>query len=452
MTEKPSYEALVKKSNSLEKEIIKLRNAEKINHTLFQISNAVNTTLNLKELYASIHNSLGRLVDFPNFYIAIYNKEKKSISFPYFVDQFETDPGDIENFTENNSVTGEVILAGEPLLLNRKMLLERAENNRIQGPVPQIWIGVPLKIRDDVIGVIGVQSYTDPGHFNSMDLMILSSVSNQIALAIERKRTEEALRNSEIRFRELAELMPETIYEVDMQGNLTFVNYKAFGLFGYSQEDFEAGINVFDLISEKDRPRAFSNIQKIVQGESIGLSEYELYRKDRTTFPGLFHSSLIIRKGKPIGVRGFLIDITEQKKTQEVLVQTEKMMSVGGLAAGMAHEINNPLAGMIQNAQVVINRLSKDMPANAEAAKASGTTLEAIKTYMEKRGVFQQLKNINEAGCQAAKIVQNMLSFSRKTDSIKSPHSLAHLIDKTLELVESDYDLKKNMISDRFRL
>ncbi len=259
----------------------------------------------------------------------------------------------------------------------------------------------------------------------------------------EQRKAREALKESERRFRELAELMPETVYEVDLEGRLLFVNQRAFSLFGYTQKEFENGINVFQLISKKDRPRAFENIKKILEGKNVGLSEYEILRKDGSSFPGMFHSSVITRGGKPVGLRGFLIDITEKKRTQEILVQTEKMMSIGGLAAGMAHEINNPLAGILQNTQVLVNRLSKNLPVNAAAAEASGTTMEAIEAFMEKRQVFQLLENIDVAGRQAARIVKNMLSFSRKSGSEKSYHDLTFLIDQTLTLVESDYDLKK---------
>ncbi|MFH1155273.1 MAG: PAS domain S-box protein [Pseudomonadota bacterium] len=260
----------------------------------------------------------------------------------------------------------------------------------------------------------------------------------------DRRRAEAELVKSERRFRELAELLPETIFEVDLKGRLTFVNQKAFDLFGYSHEEFSRGLNLAELISEPDREKAMINIQKILQGEAVGINEYAVQRKDGTLFPALVHSSPIYHKGCPVGFRGFLIDITEKKRTQELLIQSEKMLSIGGLAAGMAHEINNPLAGMIQNAQVLINRLSRDLPANLEAAQSSGTDMDTIKTYMEKRGILQQLGHINTAGQQAARIVQNMLSFARKTEPVKTLQDLPRLIDKTLELIKNDYDLKQN--------
>ncbi len=261
----------------------------------------------------------------------------------------------------------------------------------------------------------------------------------------ERARAEIELRKSEKRFRDLAEMLPETIFEIDLQGNLTFVNQKAFDLFGHTHEDLADGINVLDLIQKNDRERVLANIGRILNGENIGVTEYEVLRKDGSSFPGLFHSSVITNdRSEPIGFRGFLIDITEKKRTQELLLQSEKMMSVGGLAAGMAHEINNPLAGMLQNAQVAVNRLSADLPANEQAAMEAGTTMTAIRTYMKKRGVIGQLEHITTAGHQAARIVQNMLSFARKNNPVKTPKDMAELIEKTLDLIKNDYNIEKN--------
>jgi len=125
------------------------------------------------------------------------------------------------------------------------------------------------------------------------------------------------------------------------------------------------------------------------------------------------------------------------------MVQSEKMLSVGGLAAGMAHEINNPLAGIMQNIQVMQNRLSSDLPKNHEVAERCGVTMPAIQAYMQGRSMPQMMAMIMESGKRAAKIVENMLSFSRKSEAVTTSCDLAQLLDATVELAENDYDLKK---------
>lgn len=136
-------------------------------------------------------------------------------------------------------------------------------------------------------------------------------------------------------------------------------------------------------------------------------------------------------------------DITEQVRMEEMVVQSEKMMSVGGLAAGMAHEINNPLAGMMQNAQVALRRIQSELPASVAAAEEAGITMAQIRSFMEKRGMIRQLELIHEAGIRASLIVRNMLSFSRKDSSGKVAQDITQLMDQTIELAKSDYDLKR---------
>ena len=132
------------------------------------------------------------------------------------------------------------------------------------------------------------------------------------------------------------------------------------------------------------------------------------------------------------------MDITERRQTEEFLVQTEKMISIGRIAAGIAHEINNPLAGVIQIAATMARRLTDNkMPANQHAAEESGTTMEA-------RGILHMIQMINESGHRTADIIGNLLSFSRKSDASFSSFQPADLMDSILELATTDFNLKKH--------
>jgi signal transduction histidine kinase len=135
-------------------------------------------------------------------------------------------------------------------------------------------------------------------------------------------------------------------------------------------------------------------------------------------------------------------DITENVKIEEMMIQSEKMLSVGGLAAGMAHEINNPLSGIIGNADVLKNRIFNALPVNVETARQSGTTFDVIRTYAHKRDLAPVLDNIKIAATRAATIVSDMLSFSRKSSSSFTAMDIARLMDKTIELAATNYDLK----------
>ena len=147
------------------------------------------------------------------------------------------------------------------------------------------------------------------------------------------------------------------------------------------------------------------------------------------------------------GVDGAVIrldDVTDQVRMEEMMIQSEKMLSVGGLAAGMAHEINNPLAAMIQTANVMRERLgSTRMPANLGVAESLGLDLQVLASYMQQRGIPRMLENITASGQRAAEIVDNMLTFARKSDAAPSSHDLSQLLERALELAATDYNLKQ---------
>lgn len=201
------------------------------------------------------------------------------------------------------------------------------------------------------------------------------------------------------------------------------------------------------LIAEQSRSMV---MDKILSGyekpyEAMGL------HKNGDEFPIRLEARNIPYKGKNVRTVEFR-DITEQKraerereKLQNQLNQAQKMESVGRIAAGMAHEINNPLAGVIQNVDVLENRLTDlTMPANINVAQSIGITMDTISEFMEKRGIPKIVGNIKKSGGRMASIVSNMLSFARKSDATYSTHDPTVLMDQALELASTDYDLKKH--------
>ncbi|MCE5263479.1 MAG: PAS domain S-box protein [Deltaproteobacteria bacterium] len=139
-----------------------------------------------------------------------------------------------------------------------------------------------------------------------------------------RKWSEAALRLSEERFRELAELLPETIFETDIQGTLTFVNKNAFDCFQYAPEDFSCGFDFLETVALHDRGRALENAQRHLSREYGDTNEYTMLRKDGSTFPAEIHSVAIIKDGRTVGLRGFIIDITRRKQAEEELRKSEE--------------------------------------------------------------------------------------------------------------------------------
>jgi PAS domain S-box-containing protein len=146
------------------------------------------------------------------------------------------------------------------------------------------------------------------------------------------------------------------------------------------------------------------------------------------------------------GIQGAVIridDVTDKVRIEEMLAQSEKILSIGGLAAGMAHEINTPLTSILGNTQVIETRLWANLPKNQAAAQHAGITLEGLRTYLEQREIGNILNFIRNSGAQAAQIITDMLNFSRKNDPMLLEEDVRILLDKTVDLASKDYNLKK---------
>jgi len=139
----------------------------------------------------------------------------------------------------------------------------------------------------------------------------------------EKKRAEEALRESEERFRTFAEMLPEIVYEADERGRIVFVNNRAYEATGYSRADVEAGLEIATLVAPEDRQRAMADVQRILRGEHAGLLEYAAIRKDGSTFPVLVRSERMVRDGVTTGLHGMVIDISDRKAAETALRESE---------------------------------------------------------------------------------------------------------------------------------
>jgi len=176
----------------ISRDITRLKKAQDINEALFKISTAVTTLKNIDELYASIHTSISGLMRTDNFYIAIYHPVTDTVSFPYFVDEVDEIP------TERKAALGlteYVLKTGTAQLIDKERDLELRRNGETSliGEPTQIWLGVPLKVEEKTIGVLVVQDYKNANTYGEEERDILIYVSEQIALAIDKKQSEEKI-------------------------------------------------------------------------------------------------------------------------------------------------------------------------------------------------------------------------------------------------------------------
>ncbi|MGC8492754.1 MAG: PAS domain-containing sensor histidine kinase [Syntrophobacteraceae bacterium] len=276
------------------------------------------------------------------------------------------------------------------------------------------------------------------------DFVVFRSMPDHFVVAFlditEQKRAEQELQKARNYISNIIDSMPSTLIGVDAQGKVTQWNHEAQNMSGIDAEKalgqplelvFPGMATEIDKIQSAMRKKEVYSERRRIAGAD-GKSRFE----EVTVYPLIAN-----------GVDGAVIrldDISERVRLEEMMLQSEKMLSVGGLASGMAHEINNPLGGMIQTAYVMKERLTNlELPANVAAAIEAGLTMEALAAFMEKRKILDMIERICKSGSRAAEIVQNMLSFARKADASNSSHDVRDLLDRCVELAGIDYDLKK---------
>ena len=255
----------------------------------------------------------------------------------------------------------------------------------------------------------------------------------------QRKQAEEKIRHLRNYLVNIIDSMPSVLVGVDNETRITQWNREAEKQTGIGQREAMGRyiIDVFPrMAAEMEKIKiAMRNRQAQESSKVLRQCDGETRYENVTVYPLLTN-----------GVEGAVIrvdDVTERVRLEDMMIQSEKMLSVGGLAAGMAHEINNPLAGIIQNAEMVQRRLTEDLPSNQKAAEAAGTSMDEIRAYLESRRLNRMLSHIHTSGHRAAEIVKNMLSFARKGGSNFAAHDLAKLLDQSVSLAKTDYDLKK---------
>ena len=255
----------------------------------------------------------------------------------------------------------------------------------------------------------------------------------------ERKKVEGKLEKAQSYIKNLIDSMPSTVIGVDPKGLVTHFNQTA------SLELTRPPENAVGDTLEHVFPAYATQLESIRQAicdrKPILLEKQPRAEKGEIHFQDVLIYPLVAN-----GVDGAVLridDVTERVRLAEMMVQTEKMMSVGGLAAGMAHEINNPLGAILQSAQVILLHMDPANEKNRKVAQECGCKLEDIREYLVRRKIPEFLEGIREAGARAARIVANMLDFSRRSDSSKGIISVAELLDRSVELASTDYDLKK---------
>jgi PAS domain S-box-containing protein len=273
-------------------------------------------------------------------------------------------------------------------------------------------------------------------HHPSGHVMEYLCIGNDITDAVQTQREMYRLRKF---LQAIIDSMPSVVVGVDQDMCISFWNQEAERAQGVSRKQ-----------ALGQRPEAlFPRLEDQMSMVGRAMAEKSVKKLERVpdwVGRDLRYFDIVIYPIHVEGLLGAVIrldDVTSRIHMEEMMVQTEKMLSVGGLAAGMAHEINNPLGGMLQSAQNILRRISPELSANRQTAEDCGVTLEGVRNYLEQRGIIRFIEAIRESGERASKIVCDMLNFSRKSPSQKTFACLSELLDRTVTLATQDYDLKK---------
>jgi two-component system cell cycle sensor histidine kinase/response regulator CckA len=366
-------------------DVTDLQRMEAERQVISEVVHALNETANLDELLAGIHQALKKVLYAENCFVALHDPEADTFTFPFFADQVDTAPPPQK---VGRSCTAFVFRTGSAMLIPQSefdRLVAKGEVELVGSPSPA-WLGVPLKTPTATIGVLVVQHYENDHAYDQRDLEFVSSVGGHIALAIERRRAEDALRKNEEMFRLLFSYSPLPTWVLDRE-TLRFlqVNDAAVRQYGYSYGEFQ-DMSILDLRpEEKDK-----DLEHFRQWNGEG--RYQGNWKHRKKDGKLIEVEITAHELDYVGRRVRLVvaqDITERHLLEQQLRQAQKMEAVGRLAGGVAHDFNNLLMVIKGHTELLLNVL----PASEQIAR--------------------KIEQIGRAADRASSLTRQLLAFSR---------------------------------------
>jgi len=371
------------------RDISERKRAEALSSALYRIAEKASATQDLQQFFAATHGIVDELMCARNFSIAIHDPEADLLSFPYFVDERESAPPPSKLA---RGLVEHVMRTTEPLLCTPELAQQMHQRGEIElaSPPPLQWLGVPLTVNRHVLGAVVLKSYSKNIVFRERDKDILALISQQLAAAIDRKRNEQALRRSEVRYRSLVQTAVYGIYRSSLEGHFLDVNPALIGMLGYS-----SAIEVLALDPQKDVFVDARDYSRLVDefrhtGRMDGF-ETRWRRKDGNIIMVRISGRAVAGGDEPSNVlEAIAEDITERRVLEDQFRQAQKMEAVGRLAGGIAHDFNNLLMVIGGYTEVLLDQLVVGNPLHAKA------------------------ESIQQAADRATNLTRQLLAFSRK--------------------------------------
>ena len=297
---------------------------------IFEIISGIASTSNLGEFLSLVHQSISRAVYAENCFVMLHDPATEMEHYEFWVDKHDPKP---EPSVAEGSFASYVLRTGKPLLItkeSKKEIIDAGEAGQI-GHISPSWVGIPLLIPGRTIGVLVLQNYEEDHAYDHEDVAFLSSVGNQIALAIERRRAEEAVIESEERYRDLVENAIDIIYTHDLQGNYTSMNRAGERITGYTLKESLA-MNLADTVVPKYLPTAKAMIDAKLQGNETAAYEIEIFAKDGHRIDVEINTRMIYKEGVAIAVQGIARDVTQRRRSERDIRLVPTVVRVGLIA------------------------------------------------------------------------------------------------------------------------
>jgi len=300
--------------------------AEKAQALYYKIANMTIHSSDLQSFFEHVHAELNNIIEAKNFYVALIDEEKDVIDFPYYVDENRSKGLTTFSRPTGDGITEYALFSRKPIFMSENDILTLNETGKIaiNGPLPKIWLGVPLKLGDKIIGIIAVQCYDNRSTYNYRDLELLDFISGQIALAIERKQREDKINEQSGRLRAIFESGTHLIWTIDKNYQFTSYN-KSY----YLADKYFYNLFVFeDTEDEKsyDYDKFWKQqFDKVFAGENLNF-EIKLVNKKtgahawkEVFLSPIYQADLTIQE-----VSGMAIDITQKKMTEIAIQESEE--------------------------------------------------------------------------------------------------------------------------------
>ena len=334
----------------IHEDISERKRNDQVKKVLFDISNAVGTTQSLDELYGKIRESLGRVVDTTNCFLALYNEASDTLSLPFMEDEKDS----FTEFPARKTLTSFVIRTGEAQLVDverEKELIRQAEVEPVGAPCVS-WLGVPLKREGKTLGVFAVQSYTEEVVYTQSDAALLEFASDQIAMAIDRRRHQDNIKITQEKQRRVFESSPDPMLVVDPAAMILDFNSAFLEVFGVEPE-LVYGQKIFRFVHPEDWRRAIQDFNRTWEAGYLKNLEYQIVIPNGVTFDGEASSGAIYgTNGKPESMVLILKDITERKDAERRLLEAKYQAEESdrlktAFLSNMSHEIRTPMNAIV---------------------------------------------------------------------------------------------------------